>query len=75
VLLQLKGVRGKVTTFERKQEEKNREVDYLKQELANSEQAKEHTDKLIASLQSHLEQETLKANELANKVRGCSCIL
>lgn len=65
---ELKTLRSKVTTLERKQEEKSREVDYLKQELTSSEQTKEQADKLIASLQSHLEQETVKTNDLTQKV-------
>ena len=66
--VQLKSTRGKVTSQERKQEEQSRERDYLQQELSVNEQTREHSDKIIASLQTHLEQQTLNAQQLAKQV-------
>ena len=66
--VQLKSLHSKLTSQERKQEERSRELDYLKQELCANEQAREQSDRLIASLQTHLEQETHTAQQHAKHV-------
>ena len=74
-LSQGKSLKTKMATLERKQEEKSREVEFLKQEIATNEQQKEQTDKLIASLQSHLEQESNTVKELTQKVQTLSRLM
>ena len=64
----MKSLRGKLSSQERKQEERSRELDYLKQELSANEQAREQSDRLIASLQTHLEQEAHAAQQRARQV-------